>query len=382
MLNQPVSGLADLQAAAANGNDQAKLFLNRINSQGQSSGRNMQADIGGQTFLRQAESSKNFDAAKALAPSTTSDVSGIDATIAAQLAEAEAAGQANRNQPLISYLTKLQGDIGPTGVGTNYPALDRLLKGVKEKQTGLLAPGSEITGNEASHALTTVKGALKENLRGQEALPQNQQFAQAMGKARDFHREQVGPLKSPEVEGFMSQQPDIAAASLSGKSPEETKVILAALGPRGRAAHFNAIVDDLVNQTATNRVAPEFQFQRGAFLDKLKAAKGAIGEVATPLEKSQIDSIERVMQHMDQLDKTEFKAPNYTRWIWSQPNVILKPLLTTDWGKRTILTLSASRVGSSGERLVLQAIEREIPKLMAIGQDHNSGNPINDIPIE
>ena len=382
MLNQPISGLAELQAAADAGNDQAKLFLSRIQSQGTSPGRNLQADISGQTFLRQKASNEAFESAKPLAPSTPSDVSGIGSAIAEQLAEAEAAGQANRNAPLISYLTKLQGDIKPDGVGSSYPALDRLLKGVKSKQESLLAPGSEITGNDASHALTQVKKSFKENLRGQELLPENQPFADAMAKARGVYREQVGPLKTPEVESLMGQQPDLAAQSLAGKSPEEMRVIQSALGPRGRAASFHAIVDDIATEAATNRVSPEFQFQRGVFLDKLKAAKGALGEVATPLEKSQVDSIERVMQHMDQLDKTEFKAPNYTRWIWSQPQVILKPLLTTDWGKRMLLTLSASKVGSATERSVLQAIEQKIPQFMAMGQDHNGGNPINDIPVE
>ena len=382
MLNQPISGLAELEAAAANGNDQAKLFLSRIQSQGASPGRNLQADISGQTFLRQNAANEAFEAAKPFAPSTPSDVSGINAAIAAQLAEAESMGQANRNAPLINYLTKLQSDITPEGVGSSYPALDRLLKGVKSKQASVLAPGSEITGNEASHALTQVKGAFKENLRGQEALPENQAFADAMAKARGIYREQVGPLKTPEVEGLMNQQPDLAAQSLSSKSPEEMRIIQSALGPRGRAASFHAIVDDIANEAATNRVSPEFQFQRGVFLDKLKAAKEALGEVATPLEKSQIDSIERVMQHMDQLDKTEFKAPNYTRWIWSQPNVILKPLLTTDWGKRMLLTLSASRVGSPAEKQVLQAIEQKIPQMLAMGQDHNGGNPVNDVPTE
>jgi len=382
MLRQPVSGLAELQTAADAGNDQAKLFLSRINSQGESAGRNLQADISGQTFLRQGESNQAFDAAKALAPNTPSDVSGILGTIGSQLAEAEAAGQANRNAPLISYLTKLQADLGPEGIGTSYPALDRLLKGVKERQGSVLKPGSEITGNEASHALTQVKQSLKDQLASQEALPENQAFANAMGEARDLYSKRVGPLKSPEVESLMGQQPDLAAASLSSKSPEEMRIIQSALGPRGRAASFHAIVDDIVNESATNRVAPEFQFQRGVFLDKLKQAKGALGEVATPLEKSQIDSIERVMQHMDQIDKTEFKAPNYTRWIWSQPNVILKPLLTTDWGKRMLLTLSASRVGSPTERAVLQAIEQKIPQFIAMGQDHNGGNPVNEVPVE
>ncbi len=382
MLRQPVSGLAELQAAADAGNDQAKLFLSRITSQGESPGRNLQADIGGQTFLRQGESNQTFEAAKALAPNTPSDVSGVLGTVGEQLANAEAAGLANKNTPLISYLTKLQADLGPEGVGTSYPALDRLLRGVKEKQGSVLKPGSEITGNEASHALTEVKRSLKGQLASQEALPENQPFADAISAARDLHRQRVGPLKTPEVESLMGQQPDLAAASLSGKSPEEMRIIQSALGPRGRAASFHAIVDDIVNESATNRVAPEFQFQRGVFLDKLKAAKGALGEVATPLEKSQVDSIERVMQHMDQLDKTEFKAPNYTRWIWSQPNVLLKPLLTTDWGKRMLLTLSASKVGSPTAKKVLQEIEQKIPLFLAMGQDHNGGNPIYDVPAD
>lgn len=380
MLAQPVSGLDELRAAAEVGNDQAKLFLDRIASQGASPGRNLQADINAQTFVRQQEANKAFQGAEALAPTTPSDVTSVQSAVGSQLGEAQAAGEANRNPGLIKYLTGLQTDLGPEGVGTDYRALDRLLKGIREKQANVLTPGSEITGNEASHSLTTIKQALKGHLRGIESAPENAPFAQAQGAARDLYRESLGPMKSPEVTGLMSQQPDIAAQSLIGKSPEETAQIVKALGPRGRAAHFYAIVDQLANEAATNRATPEFQFQRGAFLDKLKQAKGAIGEVATPVEKSQIDSIERVMQHMDQIDKTEFKQPNYTRWIWSQPNVLLKPLLTTDWGKRALLTLSASKVGSPAEKRVLQAIEQRIPQLIqATGT--NSGNPVNDIPL-
>jgi len=380
MLAQPVSGLEELRAAADAGNDQAKLFLDRIASQGASPGRNLQADINAQTFLRQSEANKAFSAAEQLAPTASSDISPLMETVQKQRALAESAGAANRNVPLVSYLQRMETDLGPEGIGTSYPALDRLLKGVREKQTSMLKPGSEITGNEASHALTEVKGALKGHLQNIEVMPENMPFAEAMGQARRLYRERVAPMKSPEVEALMGAQPDIAAKSLIGKSPEETAQIVKALGPRGRAAHFYAIVDELANEAATNRATPDFQFQRGAFLDKLKAAKGAIGEVATPIEKSQIDSIERVMQHMDQIDKTEFKQPNYTRWIWSQPNVLLKPLLTTDWGKRALLTLSASKVGSPVEKRILQAIEQRIPQIVA-ATGTNSGNPVNDVPI-
>ena len=407
MLNQPISGLSELQAAADAGNDQAKLFLSRIQSQGTSPGRNLQADLDAQEFIRQGVVNDKFDARLKFDNGLPSDTKGVRSGIDKVAGEAELLGT-NAPKGVLPYLKGVIGDLQPPvkgvapkfdvygtltsegvsgsaggvmGKGT-YSQLEKLLRGIKQKQRTLLDPSSEM-GTDASNYITKSKNIVKNRLREIEALPGNEKLAAATQDARATASELMGPFKDESVATLRGDtKPDIAASMLSGKSPEEMKIIQSALGPRGRAASFHAIVDDIATEAATNRVSPEFQFQRGVFLDKLKAAKGALGEVATPLEKSQVDSIERVMQHMDQLDKTEFKAPNYTRWIWSQPNVLLKPLLTTDWGKRMLLTLSASKVGSATERSVLQAIEQKIPQFMAMGQDHNSGNPINDIPVE
>lgn len=280
------------------------------------------------------------------------------------------------------------GPIAPPSQSSGMPhtpgAVDRFVKTLRELRDTAYESGRRGAGDAYKSLIEKTELARNTDPAMADYLAKKFAADESMGAGIGMFNSGGGTnnVSDKTINGLMEMAPDKVVSRLKALSPVQTKELGKTYGPAGKSAHFHMLVDDIVTGSATNRTTPGFQFQRGEFLDKLNKMKGQIGEVASPLEKSQIDSIERVMQHMDQLDKTDYVAPNYTKMIWSQPQIVLRPLLTTDWGKRMLLTLSASKVGSATERSVLQAIEQKIPQFLAMGQDHNGGNPINDIPVE
>ena len=279
-----------------------------------------------------------------------------------------------------------EGPIAPPSESSGMPhdigSLDRFLRVLRDKKDAAFAAGDRERGNainsliqkaeETKNTNTDLEAYIKEKASA------DAEYANTFGRFVDGSPNKN--LSGAQLNALLKLPPDRFAAALKNLSPSQTRELLAVYGPAGRSAHFHTLVEDIVTNSMNTAETSANQLQSGEFLKRLSAQMERIGEVATPLELSQVNAIQEVMQHMKQVGNTGGNNPNWTRWIWAQPFTVLKPLLTTDTGKRMMLTLSASRTGSAARQKVLQGIEQFLGQNMALGFTSGGSNPVNQIP--
>jgi len=419
----PVDAFKALTNAAANGDKKAANILKNLPQQSDlSPGKSIQSSLEAGSWEGQKAVDPLYQQAEALKPVTPNDVTPIIATINEQIAAAQSSGKSARMDKVVDFLSSLKSDLqGQTDpkveatlnalfktpeakanaiaanpqLQTGTPGMTTLgdlenLKGNVASEIQKILKGSPdaLTGSDKTHYLTEVSHAFDPVMNAAyDAAPE---YATAKKAADDAFKAQVAPYKESIATGLVKSgnervTPDVAAGAVTKYTPNESAALNSILGPRGKAAQYDAFVNELVGSAQDATKAPGYQFDRAGFLNKAQSLKDSMSTAATPAQRDLMDGTVQALQYMSQLGvnkSADIARQGVMNKGLSEMMVAFKPLLTSDTGKALLLTLSWTK-DPAMKNSILQRIGNLVESAAAPmgGQfNENNRNPVNTIP--